>query len=255
MLAAALEPARDAHGLRGVRVDRRGRGRPRRRRRRARGSSPRRRRRGRRRPPRAASSHSGSPRTTTAPGATTASFSAAIASRVSPSTSVWSSATFVSTTTAPPSTFVASWRPPRPASTTATSTPARGELGERGGRQHLELRRARRVRPYARERALEVGVGAVDLDPLGPAAHVRRDVRADAQALRPAAARRSCSVVDVLPFVPTTWIAGKRALRLAERRRAGGASARARTPPATARARQPVEAGLRQPSSRTPCPA
>ena len=59
---------------------------------------------------------------------------------------------------------------------------ARRELGQRGRREHLELRRALRVRANARERALEVGVLAVDLDPLGPAAHVRRDVRADAQA-------------------------------------------------------------------------
>ena len=41
-------------------------------------------------------------------------------------------------------TFVASSRPPSPASTTATSTLARRELGERGGGQHLELRRAGR---------------------------------------------------------------------------------------------------------------
>ena len=37
---------------------------------------------------------------------------------------------------------------------------ARRELGERGGGQHLELRRAVGVRPDARERALEVGVGS-----------------------------------------------------------------------------------------------
>ena len=58
------------------------------------------------------------------PGWTTASFSAAIASRVSPSTSMWSSATLVRTTTRVSRTFVASCRPPSPASTTATSTSA-----------------------------------------------------------------------------------------------------------------------------------
>ena len=58
------------------------------------------------------------------PGCTTASFSAAIASRVSPSTSMWSSATLVRTTTRLRRTFVASCLPPRPASTTATSTSA-----------------------------------------------------------------------------------------------------------------------------------
>jgi hypothetical protein len=49
---------------------------------------------------------------------------AAIASTVSPRTSVCSSPTFVSRTTRVRSTFVASYRPPSPASTTATSTPA-----------------------------------------------------------------------------------------------------------------------------------
>jgi hypothetical protein len=72
----------------------------------------------------ASSRHSGSERTTVQPGCTTASFSAAIASRVSPSTSMWSSATLVRTTTRVWRTFVASCRPPSPASTTPTSTPA-----------------------------------------------------------------------------------------------------------------------------------
>src|SRR4051794_27837324 len=50
----------------------------------------------------------GLPRTTVQPGCTTASFSAAIASRVSPSTSMWSSATLVRTTTRLSRTLVAS---------------------------------------------------------------------------------------------------------------------------------------------------
>ncbi len=53
------------------------------------------------------------------------------------------------------STLVASWRPPRPASTTATSTPLRGQLGERGGGQQLELGDAL----AARERAVDLGGG------------------------------------------------------------------------------------------------
>ena len=73
---------------------------------------------------RASACHSGSQRTTAAPSATTASFSAAISSRVSPSSSVCSRPTFVSTTTGARRTFVASSRPPSPASTTATSTSA-----------------------------------------------------------------------------------------------------------------------------------
>ena len=64
------------------------------------------------------------------------------------------------------------------------------ELGERRRGQHLELRRALGVRPDARDRHLEVGVEAVELDPLRPGAHVRRDVRAHVQAL--GAEQRGC---------------------------------------------------------------
>ena len=159
LVAAALEPAGERDVLRGVRVD---------------GAAEERLgRRGREREvaaarstttlpapfSRASRSHSGSPSTTVAPGWTTASFSAAIASRVSPSTSMWSSATFVSTTTRVRRTFVASWRPPSPASTTATSTLGVGEREQRGGgqRPRTASRRARRpaaarARPRARSR-------------------------------------------------------------------------------------------------------
>ena len=58
------------------------------------------------------------------PGCATASFSCAISASVSPSTSVCSSDTFVRSTTRERRTFVASCRPPRPASTTAASTAA-----------------------------------------------------------------------------------------------------------------------------------
>ena len=80
--------------------------------------------------------------TSVAPGVTTASFSAAIASRVSPRCSVCSSATFVSTTTGAARTFVASSRPPRPGLDHGDVDPGGRELRERRGRQHLELRRA-----------------------------------------------------------------------------------------------------------------
>ena len=97
---------------------------------------------------------------------------------------MWSSATFVSTTTRVPSTFVASCRPPSPASTTATSTPASANASERSRGQRLELRRAEpsacgRTRC---DRALEVRLGAADADPLAPAAHVRREIGADGEA-------------------------------------------------------------------------
>ena len=124
--------------------------------------------------------------------------------------------TFVSSTTGASTTFVASSRPPSPASTTATSTPASANAAKRGGRQRLELRRAEPLgrAPDAPDRALEVRLGAVDPDALAPAAHVRREVRAGAQSL----AREQASIVRVavdLPFVPTTCTAGS-ALRLPE---------------------------------------
>ena len=93
----------------------------------------------------------------------------------------------------------------------------RGELGERGGRQHLELRRARGVRPHARERAPRGRRRA-------PSTWIRSDQPRTCGEMyaptRSPSARSSAaviSVVDVLPFVPTTWIDGIRALRVAER--------------------------------------
>ena len=80
--------------------------------------------------------------------------------RVSPSTSVCSRPTFVSRTTLVSRTFVASSRPPSPASTTATSTLARRELRKGRCRDRLELRRRQRsaYSSHARDRLLEVGV-------------------------------------------------------------------------------------------------
>ena len=83
-------------------------------------------------------------------------------------------------------TFVASSRPPSPASTTATSTVARRELGERGRRQIVSNWVASCASASGRTRAtrrLEVGLVAVDRDPLGPRADVRRDGRADGEPL------------------------------------------------------------------------
>ena len=85
---------------------------------------------------------------------------------------------------------------------------ARGELGERGGRQHLELRRARRVRPDARERRLEVGVARRRPGSAPPSRARAARCRRRRAALRRASSAAVISVVDVLPFVPTTWIAG-----------------------------------------------
>ena len=167
---------------------------------------------------------------------TTASFSRAIASRVSPSTSVCSSATFVSWTTGASRTFVASSLPPRPASTTATSTPCGGELRQRGRRQRLELRRTDAARPRAgsdRRRARTPSSSVSSRS--APARDVRRRV-APTRSLSVASSAAIVRVAVDLPFVPTTWIDGKRTLRVTELRRAARASGRGRTPPATARA-------------------
>ena len=156
---------------------------------------------------RASSSHSGSPSTTVQPGCTTASFSAAIASRVSPSTSMWSSATFVSTTTRVRRTFVASWRPPSPASTTATSTlrvrelraaPPRSRPRTASRRRHAGGRARRRARSRPRRRRRE---------------SARSSPRTCGERYAPTrspASASSSSVIRVvvdLPFVPTTWTA------------------------------------------------
>ena len=199
---------------------------------------------GRRRPPRARRRRRRSGRrggrtprpgsTAIVPSWTTASFSAAISSRVSPSTSVCSSPTLVSRTTCERSTLVASSRPPSPASTTATSTSRARELRERGRAERLELRRLLRLGlgPDASDRRLEVDLLAVDGDPLGPGADVRRDRRADRRAPRRAAAPRSSGSPSTCRSCrrrgsPGTRAAGRRAPP------AASASARARTPSAT----------------------
>ena len=96
--------------------------------------------------------------------------------------------------------------------------PRLAERDERGRRQHLELRRPDRSAAGATraERRLEVGLGAADADPLRPAS--ARAARGTRRRAAPSA-RRSASTIRVvvdLPFVPTTWTAGKPGLRLAE---------------------------------------
>ena len=103
---------------------------------------------------------------------------------------------FVSTAISASMTFVASQRPPRPASTTATSTPASASrayaaavsasncvtrvagleraIDELGGRPRAG---GRRREPLRRD------VGAVDADALGEGDEVRREVRAGAHAV------------------------------------------------------------------------
>ena len=76
------------------------------------------------------------------PGRRTASFSAAISCSVSPSHCVWSRPIEVRTVTFDSRTFVASRRPPSPASITPTSTLGVAKRHERGSRRRLELRHA-----------------------------------------------------------------------------------------------------------------
>ena len=131
------------------------------------------------------------------PGATTASFSRAMSAIVGPSQRVCSSPTLVSTTTGARSTPVASWRPPRPASTTATSTPRRASSSNAAAVDQLELGHAvallqpavdlRRRRGGALDRGAEragLEVAVADPDALGEARQVRREERARAHAVR-----------------------------------------------------------------------
>ena len=137
------------------------------------------------------------PTTSVPPGRTMSSFSAAMSAIVGPSQRVCSSPTFVRTCTFDGITFVASQRPPRPASTTATSAPCLGQLAVGGGGQGLELRDAvalleRAVDLLGRPRGARDGgarsapadeVGVVDADALGERDEVRREVGAGAQAV------------------------------------------------------------------------
>ena len=111
----------------------------------------------------------------------TASFSPAISAAVSPSTSVCSRPTFVSSTT-----FVVQHvrriEPPTEARLDDRDVdPPGGELGQRRRRDGLELRGGETLRggPDARERLLQIGVTTVDADPLRPRPNVRRHRRAD----------------------------------------------------------------------------
>src|SRR5581483_6888316 len=153
---------------------------------------------------RASSSHSACPRTTVQPGCTTASFSAAISSRVSPRTSMWSSATFVRQTTRVRRTFVASWRPPSPASTTAASTPAAANSASAAAvRISNCVASAATGRTRATARSKSASAPPTRMRSLQPRTCGERY----APTWRPVSAS-SASVMRVvvdLPFVPTTW--------------------------------------------------
>ncbi len=116
---------------------------------------------------------------------------------VGPSQRVCSSPTFVSTTVSAPSTLVASWRPPRPASITATSTSRRASSSSAAAvtssncvtrspsssvRSTFAAAAAARCTAAPNASPLEVPVA--DPDPLGEARQVRRQERSGAHAVR-----------------------------------------------------------------------
>src|SRR5581483_143371 len=157
---------------------------------------------------RASASHSRSQSTTAVPALTTASFSAAICSRVSPSCWVWSRPTFVSTTTGARSTLVASSRPPSPASTTATSTRCSANSASAAAVSTSNCvassgSAAARTRATARSNPA-ASVSSRSHQP-ATCGEVYAPTRSPAPRSRAAVSR----VVVDLPFVPTTWIDGK----------------------------------------------
>ena len=107
------------------------------------------------------------------------------------------------------STFVASWRPPRPASTTATSTSAAANSASAAAvtisncvaptasaaeRTRATAPSKSASAPFTRMRSLQPTTCGDSVDPTAKPSE-----------------SRSCSTVTVavdLPFVPTTWIAG-----------------------------------------------
>ena len=116
------------------------------------------------------------------------------------------------------STFVASCRPPSPASTTATSTSASANASERRRGDDLELGR-HELRSPAATRATSLEVGFL------PFSRIRSLHDATCgeivEPTRSPSASRSCSIVTVavdFPFVPDDVMAGVGLLRVAQLR-------------------------------------
>ena len=108
-------------------------------------------------------------------------FSVAISSRVGPRYSTWSIATLVTTATWPSTTLVASHVPPRPTSTTATSTASSANHRSAARDQHLEVRRVEAdllLDERRRAQSCSSSVGVVDR--LAVDRHALVDALADA---------------------------------------------------------------------------
>ena len=212
------------------------------------------------RPARASASTSGAsgPITRVEWSRSTASFSAAISSSVSPRYSVCSRPTEVSTVTCDGSTLVASRRPPSPASITADVDAGRRQRDERGRGVGLELghglalveRAVRRPRPPARPARRRRRTRH-------RRSRLRRSGSARASARRAGTGRRRrdlpcasssaavISVTDDLPFVPTTWIEAKRCCGIPSTE----TSRRIRSSP------KRIPSGVSEPSQASPCSA
>ncbi len=157
-----------------------------------------------------------------ASGRTTASFSRAMSATVGPSQRVCSRPTLVSTTTGARSTPVASWRPPRPASTTATSTPRRASSSNAAAvissnwvtrSPGSSPRSTFAAAAAARCTAAPNASGSRSRSPIRiRSANVVRCGERNAPVRTPCASSSAAVMrtVELLPFVPTTWIALKR---------------------------------------------
>ena len=181
----------------------------------------------------------------------TASFSAAISSSVSPSHSVWSRPTEVSTVTREGIVLVASSRPPRPGLDHRRPRPGR----RRGRRRRPRSPTSNWVTasPSSSVRLTASAASRGALDRGGERRRRRSPRRRSAIRSRPArrrAARRrrrratpcassSAAVIRVtedLPLVPTTWIEAKRCWGMPSSRASACASARGRASSRSARA-------------------
>ena len=148
--------------------------------------------------------------------------------------------TFVRTTTGASSTLVASSRPPSAGLDDGRLRLRGGELGERGGGQHLELRRADGLGggAHAAERRFEIGrlpfTWIRSRQPVDMRGRVRADrlpSRREQRLAHPRRRRLSVRTDDV--------DGPERVLRIAELARAAAAFARGRTPPARAKRLDP----------------